>query len=366
MLAIQQFLKTNGLQAAINQFSLKVLEDDNLIQLNYHMIDSPKTEETNECRGLILNKHTFEIVAFPFYRFFNQQEGHAKTLNYSTSKLYEKADGSMLISYYNPFLNKRVVATRGSILASGSVGNNENKTFSDLFNETVSQYNQEALNNLPNDLTVVFELIGPENRIVTPYSKNELKLLTVRNNTTLNEYNDDNLTELSNTLQIPRVKCYDFNSQDDIMTILNTFQATDEGFVMVDFNQKINGSYARIKIKNPRYLALHNLVGAGEQSSFKRFVLLVKNGDKDEVISYFPEYTELLNKIEININNLANEIDSYFNSIKHLSDNRKEFAMKAKEFKLPSAMFLLLDGKALNGKECLFNMNDDKLAELVY
>ncbi len=382
-LAIQKFIKINGLEAAVAKWNLKVTEQDGLAQLNYDMINSPNgIQEVDECRGLILDKKDWSVVSFPFYRFYNEGEGNAEKPDLSTSALLEKLDGSLISCYFHPILNKWVVATRGRILADGGVnsspdkifGSGETKTFSQLFWETMKNYptadnmfkSHFALNGCYK-FCCVFELFGPENRILTKYDKSDIRLLTIRNLETMEEIGEKSLENFSKITGILRPKKYEFKTKEDIFEIFKTFKPTEEGFVLTDYAHKKNGNYLRVKIKNPRYLALHHLIGAGEGELLtgKRVASLIRSGDASEVISYFPEFENKIREMEMRFKGLAGEIDSKFESIKNLGNNRKEFALEATKYKIPGAMFMLLDKKVANGYEFVMKMKEENLLELL-
>jgi len=88
---------------------------DNLVILNYSQIDSPKTNPlVMECRGLILEADTWNLVSIPFYRFFNYGEAtDIVNFNFDDAVLQEKIDGSLIqLFYYN---NRWRMATRAVI-----------------------------------------------------------------------------------------------------------------------------------------------------------------------------------------------------------------------------------------------------------
>ena len=71
---------------------------DNLICLTYSQIDSPKTAPiVRQCRGLILDKNTLDIVHYPFFRFYNFEEVLEERSKFNWSKAFalEKVDGSL-------------------------------------------------------------------------------------------------------------------------------------------------------------------------------------------------------------------------------------------------------------------------------
>ena len=46
-----------------------------------------------ECRGMILEKGTWDVVALPFLKFFNAGEKHAAVIDWTSARVYEKLDG---------------------------------------------------------------------------------------------------------------------------------------------------------------------------------------------------------------------------------------------------------------------------------
>jgi RNA ligase len=368
LLAIQKYLREKGLDAAVEAFKLEVNKDGSLVQLNYGMFESPReSQECCECRGLILDSaRDFEVVAFPFYRFFNEGEGPAAKIDLANAVLQEKRDGSLLQLFWHPYRQCWQPATRGRILADGTVGKNGAKTFAQLFWGAASAYEMTE-DNLNPDLCYVFELTGPENRVLTSYAKAELCLIGIRNLKTLNEYGNNALDEFAKIFNVPRPKQYTFNSRDDIEKILTDFKPTEEGFVLVDYSNQVNGNFPRIKIKNPRYLALKNLLGAGDDDllNSKRLVELIQSGDMQEVLTYFPEYSKQIQTMQENLDKLGSEFDFEYSNIRNLGNDRKTYAAEAKKYRYPAVLFNLLDGKVANGKDYVLKMRPDVLLELL-
>lgn len=99
--------------------ALAPLENDGLLRLNYNQIESsPHSYFASHCRGLVLDANTLEVVARPFYRFFNYHEVFNDKLlpklleNNHNISFKEKADGSLIKLFY--FNGKWRVHTRNS------------------------------------------------------------------------------------------------------------------------------------------------------------------------------------------------------------------------------------------------------------
>lgn len=384
MLNIQKFIITNGLQAAINKWGLKVNETEHYCQLNYCQISSPKgIPECDECRGLILDKADWSLVCQPFYRFYNEHEGHSAKIDPEKGLLLEKLDGSLISVWFDKYQGKHVCSTRGRIFADGEVGNaaqkafgGEPKTFSDLFWGVVNTRYRTFMATLESlarngfdSTTYMFELIGPENRILTKYEEADMYLLGRRIRDNNGEYVESDfrhLQEAARILCLKLPKVYSFKTREDITRIFEDLNPTDEGFVMVDYTEAVNGNFRRCKIKNPRYLALSRALhaGEGELMDTKSIVNLIRIGETDEVIAYFPEFKDKILALKDKFDKLAVQVDADFAEIKGL-EVRKDYALAAQKKAVPNALYALRDGTVKSGAEYLKNMREENLLEIL-
>lgn len=123
---------------------------------------------TRTCRGLIYNANTEEVLARPFPKFFNFDEKEAPRILddqvvYSYSNKY---DGSLGIVY--PTEDGLMVATRGSFASEQA------KLGTKLLRE-LDEWHYDYLHEMLNvGYTPLFEICGPDNRIVLKYDENFL------------------------------------------------------------------------------------------------------------------------------------------------------------------------------------------------
>lgn len=125
------------------EFGINVNEFDNLICLNYDQIDSPKTADiVRQCRGIVLDKNTLEIVHYPFFRFFNLDEvlEERQKVNWDNAVATTKIDGSLFGVFYAN--NKWNICTRSqiggtNILTIGMI------SFGDLFDMAIKPYTRD-------------------------------------------------------------------------------------------------------------------------------------------------------------------------------------------------------------------------------
>ena len=298
MLKIVEYIKTHGIESVSNDLSLIVKDYGHKIIIKYNMIDSNfSKEEVRECRGLVLEKDTLRVMSYPFYKFFNLGEGHAAEVDWSTAKVLEKLDGTMIGLYYDWILNKWEVGTTGTADASGEVNNHFNTTFADLFWYTINKMPEYSnfviwLNENKGKHTFIFELTTPENQVVKVHQEYKLTLLGVRDLTTLKEldiYSEPNLVSSFGIPVSVIVKSFDIKNVEEIKASFSTIKADDEGYVVVDAN------FNRQKIKNPSYVALHHL---RDSTMEWKIVNLVLKGEVEEYLVYFPDRRKEVESIQ--------------------------------------------------------------------
>lgn len=128
--------------------------------------DKQWDEVTLNCRGLIYNTHTYEIVARPFPKFFNYQESFAaKFLPDEKVFVTDKADGSLGILYREPESGLAAIATRGSFSSAQAV--HATRLLYSRYGEWTRMYEETQQNEV--QVTLCFEIVYPENRIVLNY-----------------------------------------------------------------------------------------------------------------------------------------------------------------------------------------------------
>ena len=244
MLNVQKFLTeqkeqgkftTECFNALTEQLGIKVkfYDEEGVVLLDYHMIDSPKLNPiVIECRSLILDISTFEVVSRKFDRFFNYGEAleYYEDFNLSRSIIMEKADGSLIGVYYHN--GKWHISTRGMAFAEGE------HTFGGTFKDKVlnafgmdEQEFQSIFSVFNKNLTFVFEYTSPENRIVTKYEQPEMVLLSANDG----EKEWDYETMYCNLVaygvkNIRKVKTYQASDMDVVVKLANSLPDLQEGF----------------------------------------------------------------------------------------------------------------------------------------
>jgi len=355
LLEVQKFFRNGGTVESLGEeLGIRAHEKGDLVLLTYHQIDSPKSHPiVMECRGIVLEKGTWDVVSLPFRRFFNYGEMSEITGSVDFSKVFltEKLDGS-IISLFN-YKGRWVVCTRGRIDADGEVLL-AGITFEEMFKSTADNY-PNFWGELREELAYYFELIGPENRVVTRYVERELYLLTVRSRCSWAEVGRVSLESVGASLGVKVPKLISIFDRENVQRwVSNASETLDEGFVAVDYSSReVDGiSWPRVKIKNPSYVAIaHMKDSAG--SSLRSIVQLVMKGEEEEFLSYFPEYEKYVRPVVEAYAKFLEEVNASWEENKEDfvgRDHRdrgvkKEFALRVGKQKGSSILFALFDGQ---------------------
>lgn len=340
-LEVQKFLENNSLDELANQFHLNVKHHEELplVILNYDQIDSPRNHPiSNECRGLILEKDSWEIVARSFNRFFNLGEyrNQDDEFEWQGSHAQDKEDGSLmtLFKYKDQFL----WSTRGSF--ADKPVNVGCKPWSYYAWECVKPNAVpsvfDSFGVIENRLTLVFEFCSPYNKIVRRYAKPQLFLLTANDNWRMQEVEREIVDDVASELGVSRPKNHFFRDVEHVQAHLDEVSASDktyEGVVVRDRTGK------RLKIKSREYLVLHRLCNNGNIMSVKGLIPLLFDKDLEaEVLAYYPEVLKNYDELKLFYNGLKRRLENYWHCY-HDEKNQKRFALAVKPCECNSLLF---------------------------
>jgi len=346
----QKYLRSGKtLEDLKEELGIKYSIYEDLVVLNYDQINSEKTDPiVMECRSLILQLKSWDIISMAFHRFFNYGEAPEITekIDFSTATAQEKVDGSIVSVFYH---NKRwLMSTRGSIEGQGKVGFNE-ITFKGLFDKILGKEKEDFYNLLKPSYIYIFELTSLENKVVKVYEDRALYLLGVRDKN--HDFKELNMTEFSSYIAInllaDKIKCikepqiYMFSDFEDLLILHKIMNASDEGFVVVNYNQMVDGNFMRVKIKNPAYVALAHMKESGGASLRCLLQLIILN-EVDEFLIHFPEFSEICEKVQEKYEDYIDKIKKDIILIPDIDElSQKDYAIKVKNMTNSSFMFML-------------------------
>lgn len=352
MLETQKFLQTNSLAKLTQQLGIKAKRHQrypDLISLNYDQIDSPKTHPVvRECRGLILNETNWEIIAYPYRRFFNAGESGADEIDWKSARCYDKCDGSLCILYF--YGNQWQVATRGTPDASGQV-NRFGFSYSDLFWQTWKELNYQLPQNT--HCCYMFELMTPLNRVVVQHAKNQLLLHGTRD---LHTFQELDPIEVAGVYGWNPVTTYPLQTLSEILIAVEALKPMQaEGYIICD------RTFNRIKVKSPAYIAVAHFKNG---FSTQRLLEILLTNESDEFLLHFPEWTDLYEQLKGKLDTLTQKLEQVYQAHQHI-ESQKEFALAIKEHPLSNIMFQRRANKIGSIAEGLRQIHISKLEQLL-
>lgn len=284
---------------------------------------------TRTCRGLIINRETGQVIARPFPKFFNSDEPGAQ-IHPGPVTVFDKLDGSLGILY--PAGDGWQIATRGSFTSEQAIHATA------IFNRQYGSWRPPA------GITVMFEIIYPENRIVLDYgSLDDLVLLGGM---------DIETGKFVSPIHIgwpgQAASVFPFESLAEALAAPPRTNA--EGYVIY-----FHETGARVKIKQDDYVALHRIVtGWNERTIWEHLAAgeslgQLIDGLPDEFHQWATSIADQLTEHhEFLIGGARSEHEAILSGLP-IGWTRKEYAIEANnhpEFR--PALFGLLDGKSIN------------------
>lgn len=346
-----------------------------LVMFKYSQFDSDFINPlVRECRGIILDEDTFDVVSYAFDKFGNYGEQYCPEIDWKTARVGEKLDGSLCKFVKFPDGNL-LVSTNGSIDAFKAGLQDQigcpYSTFGELVVEAVrveaARRNMSASDGklawladmLEPGYTYMFELTSPYNKIVVPQTETRLNFLGCRNNETFEEiYFTDH--PLAGVFRTPKV--FPLGSLEECVSAAKELTLDHEGYVVCD------AAFNRVKVKSPLYVSAHYMRSDDGSLSHRRAAELIKENQTDEFLTYFPEFKPDFDKMRAALDAYAIGIDSAFAALTSLGmPTRKEQAAwimsNAKE--MSGCLFKMLDGKVSNGHDWVYALTADKMADIL-
>ncbi len=273
-----------------------------------------------ECRGIIFDTATGDIIRRPFHKFFNVNEreetqDHVVDLSRGHGIL-EKLDGSMIAPFY----------VNGEMIWGTKMGATDVAKPVEEFVQNNSHYRHFAHSQLMRGYTPIFEWCSRKQRIVLDYKEDQLILTGLRamGNGLYASY--DTLVTEAEVWDIPVVR--QFDSQTDMKSFIEYTRDLEdlEGFVV-----RFDDGHM-IKLKCDWYVQIHKAKEAILQD--RNIVELILDDKLDDIKAHLPaEDRDRLTYFESQINSRI------LDRAAHLSDatNREQYDGDRKYFALNRA-----------------------------
>ncbi len=334
-----------SLQSLKDEFSIKNSNNPlypDLFVLNYCQIGSPKTHAyTKECRSLVVEymneEHCFRVVSRSFDRFFNLNEVE-HTCDISSCVAYEKIDGSLIGVFY--YKGEWLYRTKSMIMPEGYI-NDSDLTWKELIESTINFSYQDLL---LRGCTYIFEVVSPENRVVTQYKERGSYLLGIRENAT-GDYKQ------VGSLPFKEPKHFKFSDEKDVRDFVESLTDLKEGVVIYDNGVPV------LKVKSSAYLVAHRLRGETVING-KRIMDLIFMNEQHEFLSIFPEYESRFYQYIAALRDLKTYTHNFWKKYGHI-DDQKEFALKVKDTAVSGLLFNKRKYPEKSFQDC-FEMLSDK------
>jgi len=246
-----------------------------------------------ELRGLTYIKSGDTWVIYPMLtKFLNLNQGTTTQYNIVKDKkvasVEYKEDGSLITLMCLP---------DGKVVPKTKMSFENDQT--NMVKKIMKDNKQlEIITSSNSDLTFLFELVSPKNKIVLKYNKTELRLLQIRERTT-GKYRDDLLESTSKSFGV-RVAEKLNHALDELIELRET-EENIEGWV-VKFE---DGQF--IKVKTSWYIEKHGLMD--DLSQEHKIIAMILEDNIDDVLGELEDGSE--EKVEINT--IMGIVDKYFN-----------------------------------------------------
>lgn len=329
-LAAIEKIEAMGLDAFIAEYKLHAVRSDGLVSLKYNQIESPMYEPcVADCRGLVVEEaNPSRIVAMAYRKFWNLGEKHADPIDWSTARVAEKLDGSLMTMYWHD--GRWCVASSGHPTAGGSYGAAD-VTFRDVFWETFGLLDYALPRPSDRSVWFIFELCRADNRIVVKYDRPRLVLHGARHSAG-REFGPSALQDIADDYGWEVVRSWS-PAEATPEWVAASAASTDplalEGYVVTD------AAFRRVKVKNPRYVEIHHLRG---NRSPRSVVELWKAGEIGEVLTHFPEMRPDFDAVTEPLESHIANVTAAWAENQNVT-NRKEFAMAVKTLPLNACLF---------------------------
>lgn len=362
LLSIQQYLL---------EHDLKTLEQDHGIiahwskdnpskfSLNYRQFETKNNDIlAKDCRGLILKRNNIytnrknigltTILAYPMRRFFNYGDPECDHLDLSTTIFSEKIDGTLIIVYWDPDLDKFCIATRSIPDADKELDTNSDLTYGKLFKEVYAkksgkQFADEAIYMLDKEYTYCFELVTQWNKNVVHYSEEDIYLLALRN---LKDGKEYAIRQVEAWYKVPEVRACNYQDLNSIKKWVDSRSAHEhEGLVACD------SKFNRMKIKSAEYFELAKLLDKKSLTTRKLLNMIIEENycGNDCIYSVFNDIEiaeDIIAELKEKLDSLLNNIDKEYQM--HYTTDRKKFAVSLADSKYFDFCMNMYKNKNLN------------------
>ena len=274
-----------------------------------------------ECRGIIFDSMTGEILRRPFHKFFNVNEreetqDHIVDLS-RDHRILEKLDGSMIA----PFV------VNGEMIWGTKMGATDVAKPVEEFVKNNPVYQYIAKKWIELGWTPIFEWCSRKQRIVLDYKEDQLILTAIRNMKTGEYCFYPYMKNHAAAIDIPVVRAFDMLAMNDMKAFLEYVRDLEdlEGFVV-----RFNDGHM-LKLKCHWYLQIHKAKEAILQD--RNIVELILDDKLDDVKAHLPvedrdRLTQFESEFNFSIGDIVYLIENDLRWFQEEGIDRKTFALE--------------------------------------
>jgi hypothetical protein len=342
------------------EYGLRIKSEGDYAVFNYNINCDFRDPIVQEARGIILDTVRCEVVCWPFRKFGNYNEGYADEIDWTTARVQEKVDGSIVKLWFDHALSVWQFSTNRTIRAEkAGVEEHPALTYATVI-KRAENYSKIPFDSLDKNSTYIFELVSPETKVVVDYGATKLYHIGTRSNLTGEEREEE--------LGIEKPKQYSLGSLSETIEAARSLNADmgsssvdAEGFVVVD------AKWNRVKVKALEYVAAHHLSSVATISKKDCVYMLLNapekigsivNKEAEVQVKYYDyKLCELFWQCE-QMGRLA------FNLYEEFSRDRGAVAKVIGKHRLSVIGFKCLD-KGLTGREVLLSFPFEKICSWI-
>jgi RNA ligase len=281
-----------------------------------------------ECRGLIFDTATGNLISRPYHKFFNAGEREETAINkinlYEPHVVLEKLDGSMI----------RPIPTKEGFRLATKAGITDVAMNAEYFIADKKHYSQFIHKCFQRNITPIFEWCSRKNRIVVDYPEDQLILTAMRYVSDGNYVHYDAMKNYASARDIPVVKAVDGLAVQNIDLFVKQVREWDDGEgIVLRFD---NGHM--VKVKADEYVLRHK---SKDQISQEKNVLQVILDDSvDDVVPLLtPDDANRLKEFQgvfwASVVDLCIDMDHLFQIGTKKYPDKKDFAVEYVQKEIP-------------------------------
>lgn len=310
-----------------------------------------------ECRGLIFDTETGNLISRPYHKFFNVGEREETDISKidlnQPHVVLEKLDGSMI----------RPIPTKEGFRLATKAGVTDVAMNAEVFIADKPEYSKFIKSSISCGLTPIFEWVSRKNRIVVDYSKDNLILTGVRELKSGNYISYSQMVEAGKNYSIPVVKALAGLAVQNIKLFVQQIREWDDGEgVVLRFD-----SGHMVKVKADDYVLRHRSKDAINQE--KNVIQTILDDAVDDLVPLLtPEDANRIKEFQsafwASVDDLAGEMADLYNAGNIMYPDKKDFAVNyVQKMILPihaPIMYAMKGGKG--SKEILVDMISKSLS----